>query len=68
MLLDNRENAELEALLVENRRKAIETEKLRSETAKLKAETVKLKREGLFYPILVATASITTVGTFWLKI
>jgi hypothetical protein len=61
---NDRENLELDKLLVETR-------KLLAETRKLVVEETKLKHEALWYPYAVGagvvTAIVATVG-FWIKI
>jgi hypothetical protein len=64
MLQNDRENLELDKLLVETR-------KLLAETRNLTAEETKLKQEALWYPYAVGagvmTAIVAVVG-FWTKI
>ncbi|MDR6914799.1 hypothetical protein J2X66_001664 [Pseudomonas sp. 3296] len=62
MFQSDRENLELDKLLVETR-------KLLAETRKLVAEETKLKHEALWYPyaVGVVTAIVAIVG-FWIKI
>lgn len=67
MHIDSKENAELEGLLIENRKKLAETAKLKAETLKLQAETSKLKREAWLYPVFVAAAAVTAYATFFHK-
>lgn len=64
MHLDTKENAELEAILIENQRKLVETAKLRAEAHKLQVEARKLSRESWLYPIFVAAAVVTAYATF----
>lgn len=64
MLQNDRENLELDKLLVETR-------KLLAETRKLTAEEMKLKHEALWYPYAVGagvTTAIVAVVGFWTKI
>jgi hypothetical protein len=55
MLQDDRDNLELEKLLVETR-------KLLAETRKLTAEETKLKHEALWYPYAVGAAVMTAIA------
>ncbi|QXI52179.1 hypothetical protein [Pseudomonas alvandae] len=55
MLQDDRDNLELEKLLVEPR-------KLLAETRKLTAEETKLKHEALWYPYAVGAAVMTAIA------
>jgi hypothetical protein len=54
MLQNDRDNLELDKLLVETR-------KLLAETRKLTAEETKLKHEALWYPYAVGAAVVTAI-------
>lgn len=67
MHIEDRPNAELEGILIENRKKLAEIEKLKAETIKLKAEASKLKRESWLYPIFVSAAAVTAYAAWFHK-
>ncbi|AXM98643.1 hypothetical protein QRD44_11830 [Pseudomonas plecoglossicida] len=55
MLLDNRQNMELDKLQLENR-------KLTAEAKKFSAEAHKLRHEALCYPVIVGSAFTTAIA------
>ncbi|MDI9779836.1 MULTISPECIES: hypothetical protein [unclassified Pseudomonas] len=56
MRQDDRDNLELDRLLIENH-------KLRAEASKFLAEASKLKRETFWYPYVVGSAALGAIGT-----